>query len=337
MKKEEEKLFNLIKLKLSKKVSFIDEIADVLDLSYDAAYRRIKGKTTLNLAETLKLSNHYNINLNTLLVEAKNDVQKIIVQKTHNVISDNFLHIFFEESVKEIEKLLESKESKLINSLKDYPLYHAGDGYFSKFRIYALINMSSSDVTIKTLPFSEFNPSTEVLKKYHTFLSKYEKVSLVEIWSDSTIDNILNQIQYFFDIGLISKEESLEISDSLVDSLSSIEQQAKNQKRNKSENSYHLYHNNLVSLLNTVLMQTKTNKKVFVPYTNLSYFKVSDENTTNQFEQHLKTQLEFSKNHSGDAAVDRKKFFNTLYQKIENLKTKISASFLQNNFSNSIL
>lgn len=115
MKKEEEKLFNLIKLKLSKNVSFIDEIADVLDLSYDAAYRRIKGKTTLNLAETLKLSNHYNINLNTLLVEAKNDVQKIIVQKTHNVISDNFLHIFFEESVKEIEKLLESKESKLIN------------------------------------------------------------------------------------------------------------------------------------------------------------------------------------------------------------------------------
>ncbi|WP_343328999.1 helix-turn-helix domain-containing protein [Polaribacter staleyi] len=323
MIKVEEKLFNFIKLRLPKNVSLIDDISDVLDLNYDAAYRRIKGKTPLNLTETLKLSNHYNINLNTLLVETKDDVQKIIVEKTHNIISDNFLHIFFKKSIKEIENILDSKGAQIINSLKDYPLYHAGNGYFSKFRIYALMNMSSSDVDIKKLPFSSFNPSAEVLKNYTTFLSKYDKVSLIEIWSDSTIDNILNQIQYFFEIGLTTKDESLRIADSLIESLTLIEKQAGNQKRNNSENSYHLYHNNLVSLLNTVLMKTDTHKKVFVPYTNLSYFKVSDENTTNQIEQHLKIQLEFSNNLSGDAAVERKKFFNILYQKVENRKIKI--------------
>ena len=337
MKKEQEKLFDLIKLKLPKNVSFIDEISDVLDLSYDAAYRRIKGKTPLNLTETLQLSNHYNISLNTLLIETKNNAQKIVVEKTHHIISNDFLHVFFKEAVKEIQNLLESKEAILINSLKDYPLYHAGNSYFAKFRIFALINMSTSDSKVKKLPFSEFTPSKEILKNHNTFLSKYNKVALIEIWSDSTIDNILNQIQYFFDVGLTTKEESIKIADGLIDSLLIIEKQAKNQKRDKSENSYHLYHNNLVPLLNTVLMQTKTNKKVFVPYTNLSYFKVSDENTTNQIELHLKTQLEFSKNLSGDAAVDRQKFFNTLSQKIENRKIKLSATFLHNNLSNSVL
>ena len=337
MKKEEEKLFSLIKEKLPKNVSFIEEISDVLNLNYDAAYRRVKGKTSLNLSETLKLANYYKINLNTLFATSKDDDQKIVVEKTHHIISDNFLHVFLEKSVKEIKTLLDSKEALLINSLKDYPLYHAGTGYFSKFRIYTLINMSNSDAYTKELPFAKFNPSIEVLEKYNAFINAYNKIPLIEVWSDSTIDNILNQIQYFFDVGLTTKEESLKIADSLIDSLIVIEKQAKNQKRDKSENRYHLYHNNLVSLLNTVLMKTKTDKKVFVPYTNLSYFKINDKNTTNQIEQHLKKQLEFSKNLSGDAAVERKKFFNIIYQKIENRKIRLSVSFMENNFSNSIL
>jgi hypothetical protein len=84
-------------------------------------------------------------------------------------------------------------------------------------------------------------------------------------------------------------------------------------------------------------MESDTGKKLFIPYTNLSYFKVSDENTTNQIEQHLKTQLEFSNNLSGNTAVKRKKFFNILYQKIEKLKMKLSVYTLPNNFSNSFL
>lgn len=71
-------------------------------------------------------------------------------------------------------------------------------------------------------------------------------------------------------------------------------------------------------------MKSDTDRKVFVPYTNLTYFKVTDENTTNQIEQHLKTQLEFSNNLSGKASVERKKFFNSMYQKIETRKIKLS-------------
>ncbi len=71
-------------------------------------------------------------------------------------------------------------------------------------------------------------------------------------------------------------------------------------------------------------MKTDKESKIFVPYTNLTYFKVTDKNTTNQIEQHLKTQLEFSSKLSGNVSVERKKFFNSMYQKIENSKLKIS-------------
>ena len=321
---EKEKLFTLIKEKLPKNVSFIDEIADVLDISYDASYRRVKGKTALPFKEGLLLSDHFNIQLDNLFFDTKKDTTKIIVEKSHDIISDDFLLTFFEKSEKEAQVILDSKGGKIINCAKDYPLYHTDKGSFSRFRIYVLINMLSKDPKLKKITFSEFNPSEEILNKYNTFLSQYRKVSMVEIWNDSTIDNVLNQIQYFFEVGLTTKEEALSIADGLMTSLKLIKKEAKNQKRKESGNRFQLYHNNIISLLNTVVMQTGNENIVFIPFTNLTYFKVTDKVTTDHIGQHLKTQLEFSNNLSGNAAVDRNKFFNTMYQKIENRKLLLS-------------
>ena len=100
-------------------------------------------------------------------------------------------------------------------------------------------------------------------------------------------------------------------------SLSLLEEQAKNKKRIKNDNSFLLYHNNIISLLNTVLMKSETEKIVLVPYTNLTYFKVIDKNTTNQIEEYLKRQIEFSSSLSGEASIERSKFFNAMNQKID--------------------
>jgi septin family protein len=54
-----------------------------------------------------------------------------------------------------------------------------------------------------------------------------------------------------------------------------------------------------------------------VPYTNLTYFKVIDKNTTNQIEEYIKNQIEFSTRLCGEASFERSKFFNTMNQKID--------------------
>ena len=71
-------------------------------------------------------------------------------------------------------------------------------------------------------------------------------------------------------------------------------------------------------------MKSDLEKKVFIPYTNLTFFKVIDKETTNQIEQHLKKQLQFSTNISGESSVERKKFFNAMYQKVEKRKIRLA-------------
>ena len=62
----QEQFIKYLKAKSQNNTSFIEEIAYVLDVGYDAAYRRVNLKTNLSLEEGIILARHYNVSLNKL-------------------------------------------------------------------------------------------------------------------------------------------------------------------------------------------------------------------------------------------------------------------------------
>ena len=58
---------NMIKESMPKNLSFADEIAELLNVSKDSAYRRLRGETTLSLAEIQKLCSHFGVSIDRLL------------------------------------------------------------------------------------------------------------------------------------------------------------------------------------------------------------------------------------------------------------------------------
>ena len=59
-------LFQRIKEKAPSNISLVDELANLLGMSNDIAYRRIRGEKQLSISEVQKLSTHYNISLDQL-------------------------------------------------------------------------------------------------------------------------------------------------------------------------------------------------------------------------------------------------------------------------------
>jgi predicted transcriptional regulator len=59
--------FNYIKSKIAPHLSFVDEIAALLKISHDSAYRRIRGEKEIGLADVKALCNQYKISLDQLL------------------------------------------------------------------------------------------------------------------------------------------------------------------------------------------------------------------------------------------------------------------------------
>ena len=67
----QELLLAQIRKHQSQKESINDEIAAVLNISYDAAHRRVSGKSKFSIDETVTLATHYNISLDNLFLKNK--------------------------------------------------------------------------------------------------------------------------------------------------------------------------------------------------------------------------------------------------------------------------
>lgn len=319
MKSEEEKLFSFIKEKLPENISFIEEISDVLDISYDAAYRRVKGKTALTLSETLKLTTHYNFIMCDVFSEKK---EIITVSKTDSVNSIEELKNYFEFAINEIKEISKFKKADLLFAAKDLPFYYSSV-LFSKFKMYTYLSVLSDKFKFEKLPFKDFDKDNVLVSTITKAEKCFEDITTTEIWNENTLTSSINQILYFFKIKLVSKTEAINICKDLRSIIKRIENQCISEKRGSGTKKYELFNNELLNLNNTVFLRAEKQKKLYIPFTSLSYLKVSDKATCETIEKYFLRQLHFSKLLSGNAGVERTIFFNSLYERISRLERQV--------------
>ena len=114
-------LFQQVKGKIPDNLSFVHEIAELLEISYDSAYRRIRGEKELSMEELYKLSHRFQISLDVLLGLQSNHVvfRKYSLSPGEFNIKDWLLRI--QEDIKRIHS---AKEKEIIYAAKDPPIFH---------------------------------------------------------------------------------------------------------------------------------------------------------------------------------------------------------------------
>ena len=70
----QQQFFNHIKSKLPVHLSLVDEVAELLNISNDSAYRLIRGEKPIGLDEIQMLCNKYQVSLDQLLQIQTNTV-----------------------------------------------------------------------------------------------------------------------------------------------------------------------------------------------------------------------------------------------------------------------
>lgn len=78
--------FQNLKAKISGFSSVVDEVAEILDISVDSAYRRIRGEKLLNLNEIALLSQKFNLSIDQILSIPSNT---ILFKSNQNSFDDN--------------------------------------------------------------------------------------------------------------------------------------------------------------------------------------------------------------------------------------------------------
>ncbi|WP_265129660.1 XRE family transcriptional regulator [Chryseobacterium oranimense] len=291
--------------------SLNDEIANILNISYDAAHRRTSLKAKFSFEEALELAKYYQISLNQFITSDR----QLVVQKTTVVDKTEDLQSFFQNNLSIFENLPLSDEMTVYYSAKDIPFFYTlSDTLLSRFKIYVWMNLLNAKQVF--IPFLQFSPpyfesNTQELRK------KYEDQNVVELWNDRTISSILQQILFYFETGLLQKNEAGIILKELEELIKYVEQ------KTESNLKFHLYENELMHLSNDIFFHHPQQSLFAIPINMFGYILINDAKTCSETRNYFEHQIKNSKSLNTSGNRDRKIFFNKMYNQIESLKQKM--------------
>jgi len=312
--KYQEAFLRAIRSKIPKSVSLIDEIATVLQISYDASHRRISEKSKFSIDETIKLADHFNISLDNLFSKK----EKVIIEKTIEIETLKDMLQYFKTSAEQIETLTKNPNTILYYSAKDIPLFYFMDGtILSKFKAFVWLNLLNTNQ--KKVSFESFVIEESFTEYMQKLKSVYENVSVNEIWNDTTINSSLQQILYFHEAGLLSVKNANALCKDLKRIINLI------QEKCNTNNNFAIYYNELILLNNNMLIETPENLTMFVPYTLLGYFITDNEDSCKNVHQFFKQQIINSKPLGQSGIKEQNLFFNRAIRKIDYYMDKINA------------
>src|SRR5215210_1305681 len=165
-------LFQALKSKIPAGLSAADEIAKILEITPDSAYRRIRGEKPLTIDELHKLCTHYKISLDHLM-----NLQTDAFTFQGRFL--NHLTFRFDEYLKNILQAMQMvtsfNERQFFYLCKDIPFFHlyhlkeiaAFKYYFWMRTILQMPDFANKKVNLKSYPEEYFELGSKSLNIYN--------------------------------------------------------------------------------------------------------------------------------------------------------------------------
>lgn len=293
--------------------SFIQHLADVLEISYDAAYRRIQGKAKLEILEAMTLARAGEFSLDHIMT-AHQDLTALGTA-TKSINSIESLEVYFKQM--ELNLKAAGKDGvQWIYSAKDIPVFHHfNDSVLGRFKMYVWMHLL--DESMQEMRFADFHlplSLKEQIKKNRLLFEQYDRV---EIWNDTTISSSLQQINFYHEAGYIDHDTAIILCEDLRKLL-------KKAATDLATSSYNIYYHELLLMSNNAIVK-KNDKAIagFVTMTLLGYIRFSGSNILNRMDDFFKYQIKQATSIKDGSLKERSIFFNKMEQKINALEKSL--------------
>jgi len=312
-----------VKKRLPPNLSFVDELAETLNISRDSAYRRIRGETVLSLDEVRTLVKNYRVSLDTLLAPNSE-----VISFHHQAVdhtSFTFGH-WLNSILDKLEMITHFPETdkELIYYAKDLPVFYFFQypelGAFKMFFwLKAVLHYSEYQTCKFALSAVPKNFQETGVKIWDRFAA----LPSTELWSDETLNVTLKQIEYFWDCGYFhTAADAHLIVNQFADLLERIKQWAVTGLKTGG-GSMQLYKNEILSAENSILFKMGEKRVIFLTHNIADIMTTSDETFCSRSEAFIRGLLNKAVLISGTGEKERSKFFNQMASKIKALDDHI--------------
>jgi hypothetical protein len=318
----QEHLFQLIKEKLPPEISLADRIAELLYISNDSAYRRIRGETPLILEEAKVLCEAYDLSLDQLLKIKSTSIlfTSVYINNGSYSFKDYILDIR-----DKLRALASCHQKEIIYLSKDFVLF-----YNFLFRpLFAFRYFFWMKSIVQHPDFLPLQFSAELLPEDIEAIGKeiiqlYSAIPSTEIWNTETINSYITHIEYYREAGYFKSAEDVnKIYEALSQVIEHLRMQAEmgckflpGENTSSKKSNFQFFHNRLVLGDNLIMVLANGKKTLYLNYDVLNYMSTQDEQFCNNTYARLRTFMRRATILSNVSEKQRNMFFNALLKRI---------------------
>ena len=324
--------FDKLKQALPASISIAADLADILEISADGAYRRMRGETVLSVDEMVKICRHYKIPPDIL---GGGDGTSTTFQHKSLENTEQGIEEYLKKILSDLKRINTAVPRQIIYAALDIPLFH--QFYYPALTTFKLFFWQKA---VQYLPamegkkFSSYHVKPEVLALTKQITETYSKIPSIEIWHDGTIISNLKLIEFAWDAGWFDKkEDALEVCKQFAEMISLIEKQAeksskftKEEKWAENEGNFTMYHSDIYIGNNSILATAGPIKAVYFTYHTFNSMITTGTSFCNETEVWLKNLIRKSAPISGVGEKQRQRFFAKFQTNIQALKSKIEST-----------
>ncbi len=302
-------------------LSFPDELAELLNISRDSAYRRIREETILSLQEARILCDRYNVSIDSLFAH---DSGKVSFDFRAQDGSGLVLQSWLETMLTNLETLEATAGADLIWYSKDLPIFHFFQiPRLAAFRLFFWMKLSG-DGQIGREKYDERAVGSKLIALGEKIWARYSRVPSTEIISRELLNTTLRQVEYAYEIGLLDKNKAVELCGDCGAMIEQLQRQAQHglkQIENQSSlGRFDVYLNELQIGDDTILFRTGDKRSTFVTHNNFNILSTSHDALCQQTEQYMNSVIRKSLLISKVAEKERMKFFNRIQKQVDELR-----------------
>ena len=322
----QQNLFQAIKSKLPVDASVVDDVAALLEISTDSAYRRIRGEKPIMLDELYKIAIHYRISLDQLMNISNDTIQfqgRYLDQK-------NFRFEDYKNNLLQNMTYINSlKEKEIYYSCKDLPMFHLFVlREIAAFKWFFWLKTYFHFPEFERKQFNVSDYPEELFAIDQKALDIYNHVPSVEIWNIENMNILLRQIDFYLGGQVFkSDRDAYALYEAAEKLWGHLEEQAAlgykfnyNDPEKRPMSRYRMYFNEVFLGDNSMLIIADGLKLSYVAHSTINFMLTRDLDFNENLYNHLQNQMKRSTLISAVSEKERSRFFRIIRERIARRK-----------------
>jgi hypothetical protein len=322
-------LFHRIRDQLPEHLSLVEEISEILEISNDSAYRRIRGEKQLSIHELQILAGRFRLSVDDLMTSQVGTITfnaSFLEEEsyTFNDWLDNLLQFTKDTSA--------AGNAEAIFILNELNIFHLIQ--FPELCAFKLFFWQKSNLDFPNLKRERFSMDylMDEIQKYSREITElYVKIDTIEFTTREVLNSILKQFLFYTEAGYFnSRQDPLVLCEKLHDLIGHQQKQAElgykfpyGTEPVGQEGNLRLYHNDIILADNTIIVKAGDTRATYITSNAINLMQTYNRAYFEYNYQWGRNLLSKSVPISGTAEKERNKFFLFLHDQIDRVAERL--------------